>query len=181
MKLDKLEEKIKIPEHCTVAYADYQLTVKGIKSEVVRKIHSPKVQIHVENGFVVFRVNKPSKREKTLLFTYVAHVHNMFKGVTQGHIYKLKVCSGHFPMSVSIKNNVFEIKNFFGAKVPKHLTISKGVAVAVNGNDVTVESSDKELAGQTAASIERLTRRPGFDKRIFQDGIYIVEKDGKAI
>ena len=55
------------------------------------------------------------------------------------------------------------------------------MSVKVEAKDVIVESVDKELAGETAASIEELTKRPGFDKRIFQDGIYIYYKDGKGI
>ena len=46
---------------------------------------------------------------------------------------------------------------------------------------IEVEGTDKELTSQQAASIEQLTRRPGYDKRVFQDGIYIIEKDGKRI
>ena len=46
----------------------------------------------------------------------------------------------------------------------------------MEGNLIYVESCDKELAGQVAADIEQTTRRPGFDRRIFQDGIYIIEK-----
>ena len=51
----------------------------------------------------------------------------------------------------------------------------------VEGEIVTVNHCDIEVAGQTAADIEQLTRRPGFDPRIFQDGIYITKKDGKNI
>ena len=51
----------------------------------------------------------------------------------------------------------------------------------INAPEIVVEGINKELTSQTAASIEQMTRRPGFDKRIFQDGIYITEKDGKKI
>ena len=51
----------------------------------------------------------------------------------------------------------------------------------VDGDLVTVQSTSKELAGQTAADIEQLCRVTGRDRRIFQDGIWIIEKDGKPI
>ena len=84
-------------------------------------------------------------------------------------------------MNVSIKDKTFEIKNFIGEKVPRVLKIKDTVDVKLEGDMVIVESISKECAGQMAASIEQLTRRPGFDTRVFQDGIFITYKDGKII
>ena len=53
--------------------------------------------------------------------------------------------------------------------------------VKVEGSEIIIESTNKELAGQAAADIEQLTRITNKDRRIFQDGIYITEKDGKKI
>jgi large subunit ribosomal protein L6 len=105
----------------------------------------------------------------------------MIKGATEGHVYKLKVCSGHFPMNVAVAGKDFVVKNFLGEKKPRQVAIKEGVDVKVEGEIVTVESCDKELAGQTAADIETLTRITNRDLRIFQDGIYITEKDGKPV
>ena len=82
---------------------------------------------------------------------------------------------------VSFAGDVFTIKNFIGEKVTRTLNLKKGADVKIQGNEVIVESSDKEIASQTAADIEQLTRRTGYDRRIFQDGIYIFIKDGKEI
>ncbi len=105
----------------------------------------------------------------------------MLRGVTEGHTYKLKVCSGHFPMSVSVKEGVLEVKNFIGEKVPRRLMIKDGVTVTAEGDVIVVTGHDKERVGNQAAAIEQLMRRPGFDRRIFQDGIYLTEKDGKEV
>ena len=61
------------------------------------------------------------------------------------------------------------------------MKIRAGVKVTIAGTDITVESHNKEWAGSQASAIELLTRRPGFDTRVFQDGIYITEKDGKKV
>ena len=45
---------------------------------------------------------------------------------------------------------------------------------------MTIEGNDIEAVGQTAANLERATSRGGFDKRVFQDGIYIVHKSHKV-
>ncbi|MCC5990770.1 MAG: 50S ribosomal protein L6, partial [Thermosphaera sp.] len=46
----------------------------------------------------------------------------------------------------------------------------------VSGSDVIVEGLDIEGVGLTAASIERATKIPDRDRRVFSDGIFIYEK-----
>lgn len=181
MKVEKLQENVDIPSGVTVSVTGNAVTVKGPKGEVVRQLSSKRIAVAVREGKVVLEAPLATKREKTLLYTYRAHVLNMIKGVTQGHEYKLRICSGHFPMNVSLKGDYFEIRNFIGEVVPRRLVIKKGVDVKIDGDRIVVTGIDKELVAQTAASIEALTRRPGFDSRIFQDGIYITEKDGKQL
>jgi large subunit ribosomal protein L6 len=158
------------------------LIVKGPKGEIKRKLFDPLVKIEVMPNKILFSPNKKgTKRESKMIKTFVAHVNNMIKGVKEGHVYKLKICSGHFPMNVSIINNEFVVKNFIGEKVPRKIPVKKGVDVKIDSTLITVSGIEKEIVSQMAASIEELTKRPGFDTRIFQDGIYIIEKDGKEI
>lgn len=176
MRIENYKEEIELPQGITAEYKDDVMTLKGPKGESRRKLSSPLVDVVVQGSKILFSVKIMTKREKALVGTFRAHINNMINGVTHGHKYLLKVCSGHFPMNVSYSNNVFSIKNFIGEKIPRTLTVKPGVDLKVEGDIITVESTNKELAGQTAASIEKLTRRPGFDKRIFQDGVYITEK-----
>lgn len=178
MKQD-LKESITVPEGVTAQY-DLEtklLTLKGKKGELSRTLHHPKITIKVEDSVIEFSSLKGTQREKKQLLTFVAHAKNLIKGVTEGFTYELKICSGHFPMSVSIKEKKFEIKNFIGEKVPRRLTIKDSVDVKLEGEKITVSGIDKEAVGQVAGDIECLTRRPGFDVRRFQDGIFIVKKE----
>ena len=84
-------------------------------------------------------------------------------------------------MNVSISNNELIVKNFLGEKVPRTLKIKEGTTVKVEGDNIIVESTNKEIAGQVSADIEQLTRRTGYYSRIFHDGIYMINKDGKEI
>jgi large subunit ribosomal protein L6 len=52
--------------------------------------------------------------------------------------------------------------------------------VAIKGDELIVTGINKEHVGQTAANIEQATRIKGRDPRVFQDGIYLTEKDVKA-
>jgi large subunit ribosomal protein L6 len=178
MKADKIEYKIEVPEKVSVDIQTGVFTVKGPKGEVKRAFIFPKIKIIKEGNSIVFTALKPTKREKAAIYSTEAHLKNMFKGVLESAVYKLKICSGHFPMKVSLKGNVLEVKNFMGETVPRTLKIKPGVDVKVAEPEITVTSPDKELAGQTAAAIEQVTRRTNFDRRIFQDGIYITIKDG---
>jgi large subunit ribosomal protein L6 len=105
----------------------------------------------------------------------------MFVGVEKGHTYKLKICSGHFPMTVSLSGSKFAVNNFLGEKTPREMKIKTGAVVKIEGDHITVDSAYKEIASQVAADIERLTRVRGRDLRIFQDGIYIINKDGESV
>ncbi len=181
MKENKISEELEVPEGVEVKIEKGLVTVKGKKGECSKNLIDPRVNIELKDGKVVFTAKKATKREKTRIGAYYSHVKNMIKGASEGHVYKLKVCSGHFPMNASVSGKEFVVKNFLGEKKPRIFKLKEGVDVKVEGDAVTVESCSKELAGQTAADIEMLTKITNRDLRIFQDGIYITEKDGKAI
>jgi large subunit ribosomal protein L6 len=177
----KFEQKIELASGVTAAMADDLITVKGPKGEVTRKLKDPLISIKVEANAVTLSCNKATKRQKRVINTFKAHIENIIKGVQEPYTYRLKICSGHFPMNVSISGDQFIVKNFLGEKSPRTLKLKKGVNVKVEGDQIVVEGSDKELAGQMASDIELLTAKSNRDLRIFQDGIYLIEKAGKKL
>ncbi len=183
MEAKNFDERIELPAGVVATYDEKTgvLAVTGPKGCVSKVIADPRVAMGVTDGAVTFLTKKATMREKKLLYAFVAHAKNLVRGATQGYTYTLKICSGHFPMAVSVKGDVFEIKNFIGEKVPRTLKLKQGATVKVDGERVVVTGTDKEIVGQTAADIEQLSRRPGFDTRIFQDGIFIIDKDGKKV
>ncbi|NQV08599.1 50S ribosomal protein L6 [Candidatus Woesearchaeota archaeon] len=181
MKEKIIEEFIEIPEGVEINTDNSNITVKGPNGEVKRTLHDPKIKIKIEDKKVKIYSNETTKREKRKIGTFKAHIKNMIKGTTESHKYVLKICSGHFPMNVALNNNEFVVKNFIGEKVPRVLKIKENVVVNIEDEIITVTGIDKELVAQTSADIETLTKRVGFDRRIFQDGIFITEKDGKII
>ena len=177
----ELKEELKIPAGTIITLENGIFVVKGKKGEVKRSLHNPKVISKVEGNTVIFHSPNATKREKKLIKSYLAHLKNMIKGANEGFVYKLKLCTSHFPMTVAVKGNVFEIKNFIGESVPRTLAIPVGVSIKSDGQVITVEGLDNETVSMTAALIEKTTKRPGFDKRIFQDGIFITDKDGESM
>ncbi len=178
---EKISEFVELPEGVTSQIKEKEITLTGNLGSLTRNFNNPKIAVKTDSSKIIFSCNSATKREKKQINTDIAHINNLIKGVQEGFVYKLKVCSSHFPMSVSVSGNKLEVKNYLGEKVPRVLNLVENVKVTINGEEVVVESSDKELAGQTAANIELLTRRSGFDRRVFQDGIYITEKAGKIV
>ncbi len=132
------------------------LVIKGPKGEISRDFPSPRVAIVIDGSRITLTALKGTKREKTVVGTFRAHILNMIKGVQDPYVYTLKICSGHFPMNVAVVGKEFVIKNFLGEAVPRKAGIVAGADVKVSGNDITVSSPDRELAGLMASRIENL-------------------------
>ncbi len=176
-----LMDKVMLPEGVEVIIEPTKIIIKGPKGELARKLNSPVVNVTKEENAVVFKVEKASKKEKMMMKTTKANVRNMVNGVTEGYEYNLKICSGHFPMSVKFENGEIIVNNFLGESIPRKTKISDDVKVEVKGNDITVTGIDKERTGQAAARIESTTRMTNKDRRRYQDGIFIINKAGKKI
>ncbi|MBW2991956.1 50S ribosomal protein L6 [Candidatus Woesearchaeota archaeon] len=181
MKQKILSEEIEIPDGVEVFVSGNLVSVKGPKGENKRNLANPKVKIEKKDNKIVVSAKKATKREKRDIGTFKSHITSLVKGVSEPFVYKLKICSGHFPMNVTATKEELKVKNFLGETVPRVLKLREGVDVKVEGDSVIVESVDKEAAGQTAADIEQLTRITNRDRRIFQDGIWITEKCGKKM
>ncbi len=176
----KIESTIAIPGGVTVNMDGNVLTVKGPKGELSRNFAHPGIDVAVNGEAVSISCEYPRIKDKAMVGTYAAHVRNMVRGVTEGYTYSMKIVFSHFPMKVAVKGDRVEINNYMGGRAPRYADIVKGCTVKINGQDVTVDGIDIEAVGQTAANLERATSRLGFDKRTFQDGIYIVHKSHKV-
>ena len=172
--------EIKMNEDINAQLDGSLLTLKGPKGETKREFDDKSIKIEHKDGSIILKAPKFSKMNKKLIKSQAAHIRNMARGCMEAYKYTLKICSGHFPMNVSVSNDQFIVKNFLGEKVPRTLKLKAGASVRVEGNLVVVESTSKETAGQVSADIEQLTRRTHYDGRIFQDGIWITEKAGKG-
>lgn len=178
---EKTTKEIGLPENISASCNGKFLLVKGPKGEVKRSLKHHNVSVKIDNKKIIIEAGRSTKEAKKSIGSLTAHIRNMIKGGLQNHIYILKICSGHFPMNVSISGNKLIVKNFLGEKVPRVLQLKDGTNIKVEGDLIYVTSASKEIAGQVSADIEQLTRRTGYDSRVFQDGIYVINKDGKEL
>lgn len=172
---------IEIPEDVQVNLDGNILTVKGKEGENSREFKTGKIKFELKENKIVLSDKKATKKEKRTINTFSSHIKNMIKGAQEKFEYKLKICFSHFPITVKIEGDKAIIKNFLGEKVDRGCDIPKGAEVESTKDFVTVKSIDKEIAGQAAANFENATKVRNRDRRIFQDGIFIVNKSGKEI
>ena len=176
MARQKLSEQIAIPEgvHCEIK--SHTLVCKKGAAELVMKLTFPNVVSKIENNHVIFSCESGNKKIYKTIKSLIAHTQNMISGVDKEYIYKLESCNVHFPMTFKIESGKFIVNNFLGEKKPRITDILPNVKVDVKAQKITITSHDKRAAGQTAANLEKVTRIRNRDRRIFQDGIYIVER-----
>ncbi len=177
----KITKEIALPDGVSASVSGKFLLVKGPKGEARRELTQHNVSVRVDGQKITFESERETKEDKKITGSLVAHLKNMINGSLQNHNYTLKICSGHFPMNVSVSSGKLVVKNLLGEKVPRVLQLKEGAVIKVEGDLIHVTSASKEIAGQVSADIEKLTRRPGYDNRIFQDGIYIINKDGREL
>lgn len=177
----KITKSMELPQGISSSMDGRTLVIHGPKDEVRREIRQRTLSVQANGQKITIESKSDTKRDKKITGSLVAHIKNMVKGSTHNHTYILKVCSGHFPINVSVASKKLVVKNFLGEKIPRIVDIKENANVKVEGELIYVTSASKETAGQVSADIEQLTRRPGYDTRIFQDGIYIINKDGKEL
>ncbi len=174
-------EEVTVPEGVELRIEGDEVVVSGSRGELRRRLAYPGVRIRKEGSTVYIEAELPRRKHRAMVGTFRAHIQNMIKGVTQGFIYKLKVVHSHFPMTVRVEGDEVVVENYLGEKVPRRIKIFGNCRVKVAGDEVVVEGINKEEVGQTAARIEQLTRPGRRDPRTFQDGIYLVERDGVPV
>lgn len=176
-----LFREIEIPEGVEVKKQGDFVFVKGSHGEIKKNFNFGKLEFIVEGKKIKMGNEKSTRNEKKMMNTITAHIKNMIQGVQEKFEYKLKVCSSHFPMTVKIEGQKAIIKNFLGEKKDRVVMIPTGAEVQVNKDILVVSSIDKEIAGQAAANFEMNIKAPNKDRRVFQDGIYIINKAGRDL
>ena len=177
----ELFQEIEIPEGVEVEIDGSLVKVKGVKGENQREFKIRNLDFEKKENKIIIGHKKSTKKEKKLMNTLASHIRNMIQGVQEKFEYQLKICFSHFPITVEIKDKEVLIKNFQGEKIPRTTKILEGVDVEIDGQIIKVSSVDKELAGQVAANFESVTKIRKKDRRVFQDGIFMINKAGREL
>lgn len=177
-KYGKSVVRLKIPQNVVLEIRNGIVSVSGSNGKLSKKLNNPKIQIAKEGREVIVSCDFPRRGEKALVGTFAGHIRNMLKGAQENYEYRLKVVYAHFPMKVTLKEKRIIIENFLGEKTPRYSELRGDTKALLKGNEITLLGPNIEDVSLSAASLERATRIKKKDPRIFQDGIYIIQKGG---
>ena len=170
------EATAEIPDGVTVSLEGTRVVVTGPKGTLTRDMRFPGIAIAVGEGLVTVSTDASRKRIVSMVGTLASHIRNMCRGVTEGYEYRMKVVFSHFPIQLKLQGTTLVIDNFLGERQSRYARIDPDVRAEIGNDAVTLSGIDKEKVGNSAANIEHATRIRNRDPRVFQDGIYIIER-----
>ena len=168
--------KVRIPDGVKVQVDGTVLRVSGPKGQLERNVRFPYVKVTTDGKEVAIATTSKRKETVAMVGTFEAHAKNMCRGVTEGFEYRMKVVYSHFPIQLKLQGNRLEINNFLGEKKARYARIEQGVTAKVGTDEVVLTGINREHVGNSAANIEHATHIRNRDPRVFQDGIYIVQR-----
>ncbi|MCZ7380399.1 MAG: 50S ribosomal protein L6 [Candidatus Methanoperedens sp.] len=167
---------IGIPEGVNVNIDKLNVSISGPNGQLQRELWYPGIAIKRNDSEVVVMTDMPRREQLAMLGTLESHLKNMITGVTKGYEYTMKVVYSHFPIQMKIEGQQVIIGNFLGEKRARKANIQGNTKVVIKGDQVIISGMNKEDVGQTAANIRQATKIKRFDPRVFQDGVYLVER-----
>lgn len=171
--------EIPIPEGLNVTIDGKSIMVSGPLGSCKKDFANIPVAFQLEKEKILCKINVKGKKGLSLKNTLKAIIENLFIGVTKGYVYKMKVFSLHFPITVNPSDSYVTIKNFGGERGLKRSKIMGDTKVKVEGEDIIISGVSKEDVGLTTANIRQICKIKSKDPRIFLDGIYVYSKGGK--
>jgi large subunit ribosomal protein L6 len=174
------EKTVQIPGGVNVSMSGNRLAVSGPKGQLERVFKHHVVKMELKDGAIRITSSEDRRKSKALAGTWTAVAEDMMTGVRTEWEAKLKAVYSHFPMKLGVDGNKFVIQNFLGEKAPRTAKIAAGTKVKVDKETVTITGIDREKVGQTAGNIEIAAKITGYDRRVFQDGIFITQATKEA-
>ena len=172
--------EIKISDGVEAHVHGDMITLKGKNGSTVKKFSPKFIDVKVSGKNIVIEPSKEKKLAKKAALAekaFSTEMKNAVDGVENGVERKLQIISAHFPISLEVKGKTIFIKNIFGERVPREVSIHGDTKIEVKGQEVNVKGVDIYDVTQTIANIRKGCYACGHDTRVFQDGLYLVKED----
>jgi len=171
------KKPIPVPGKTKITYKDRVITVQGEKGTLTRTIN-PHMDLEIDKDVIKVSMQQETKSNRALQGLTRSLVANMVIGVNKGFEKVLEINGIGYRASLSGNTIVLNL----GFSHPINFELPDGIAAKVDKkNTVTLSGINKELLGQTAASIRSLRPpEPYKGKGIKYADEYVQRKAGKT-
>lgn len=170
------KQPITVPSGVKVDIKGTHVKVTGPKGNLEREIR-PEIALEQADG--VIRVSAKDNSQRSRAFTGLTRtlINNMIVGVVQGFEKKLVIEGVGY--RAELKGKALSLN--LGYSNPVDFPLPQGVAAVVDKTNITLQSIDKEILGETAAKIRSIRPpEPYKGKGVRYEGEYIARKAGKS-
>lgn len=169
---------ITIPAGVSVGIDGSEVKVSGPKGSLSLRVNM-RVKVTQTDQQLVVTVTDPELQADRALWGLTRMlVANMISGVTAGYRKQLEINGVGFKAQVTGSNLILNL----GFSHPVEFPIPAGITVTVEKNIVTISGIDKQLVGETAATIRRLKKpEPYKGKGIKYIDEVVHRKAGKVV
>ncbi|PIZ44405.1 50S ribosomal protein L6 [candidate division WWE3 bacterium CG_4_10_14_0_2_um_filter_41_14] len=170
------KQPIQIPANVTATVHDSLITVTGAKGELSYNV-SPLVSVRVEDGAIIFTIDKDSREARAQWGLWRSLVANAVVGVSEGFEKTLELVGVGY--RVQKKGTDLELALGYSHKL--EVEAPEGIQLDVEDAAIKIRGIDLQLVGQVAANIRSLRKpEPYKGKGIRYQGEVVRLKPGKA-
>ena len=168
---------IAIPNNVETKIDGQTVEVKGPKGTMTVDIPAP-ITAAVEDGQIVVSRPDDHRKNRSLHGLSRSLINNLVVGVTEGYKIDMEI----FGVGYRVQQKGKDLEFSLGYSHPILIEAPEGIAFAVDGNTkFSIEGTDKQQVGQTAANIRRLRKDdPYKGKGIRYAGEQVRRKVGKT-
>ena len=170
------KQPVTIPGKTEISYKNKRITVKGEKGSLTIEIH-PNIDLLIEDKVITVTMENKTRINQALQGMTRSLVNNMMTGVTKGFERRLEINGLGYRGEVKGKTILFNL----GYSHPINFKLPDGISAKIDRTLIKLSGIDKQLLGQTAASIRKLRPpEPYKGKGIKFAEEYIQRKAGKT-
>lgn len=169
------KQVLNIPAGVEVNFTNNSVSVKGPKGTLVRDLRD-EIEFKIEGSEITSAPRRNDKFSRSIWGTYMSHLQNMLKGVTEGFEKKLLVEGVGYKWEVKGK----QVQLNMGFSHPVMMDIPEGLAIKAEKGEMTVSGIDKEMVSSFAMKVRKVKMpEPYKGKGIRYSDEVIRRKEGK--
>jgi large subunit ribosomal protein L6 len=145
------KKPILIPEDVEVKIEGQEVTIKGPKGELQKKVR-PEIKIEKKENKIILSPKIETKKTNAFWGLFRSLLDNMIKGVKEGFEKKLEIEGLGFKATKEGENLILKV----GFSHPVEIKAPEGISFSIEKNVITVSGIDKEKVTQVAAKIRKV-------------------------